>query len=322
MPFIDEAQFHIKAGDGGDGRVLFRHEKYIDHGGPSGGDGGKGGKVYVEGTSDMTYLAVYRTKTHYEAQDAEDGGPSRKAGKDGKDLILKAPAGSIITNLTTTESYEVLRPGERIRILTGGKGGRGNYHFRSATNRTPRQFERGEAGEEGDFHIELRLMIDIGLVGMPNAGKSSLLNELTAAKAKVAAYPFTTIEPNLGMLDGLVLADIPGLIEGASFGKGLGENFLRHVSRAKALVHCISLEEGDIARRHKLIRKEMRQYDPSLLEKPEMIVLTKTDLVDAARLAEALAEAKAVNPRVLAVSIHDHDAITALAKALKQSVRD
>lgn len=323
MHLIDEVTFHLEAGKGGDGKVHFRHEKYIEHGGPSGGAGGNGGSVWVEGVSDISYLQHYRHKTKFAAPDGQAGGNMLCAGKAGEDLVMKVPVGSVIINNSTGWQAEVLRTGEKILLLKGGKGGYGNYHFRSAVNRTPMEFEKGTSGEIADIQVELRLIVDVGLIGLPNAGKSSLLNELTAAKAKVASYPFTTLEPNLGMMGRIILADIPGLIEGASRGKGLGEKFLRHISRAKILLHCISLEEVDILKDYKTIRKEMGAYDKALLEKPEIVVLTKHDLVNDKTAAAVLQKTREkLKPYALTVSIHDLESIQKLAKALEIEVKN
>ncbi|MFA6095656.1 MAG: GTPase, partial [Candidatus Paceibacterota bacterium] len=227
MAFVDEVTFHARAGRGGSGVVRWLHEKGKEYMGPAGGNGGKGGDVYVEAVRDIGILHGYRNIKLFEAEKGGDGGKKSMDGKTGEDLVLKLPVGSVVTNLDTLQSFDLLKEGERVLVLKGGRYGLGNEHFKGSTNQRPEMTTEGRVGEEADFHIELRLVVDAGFVGFPNAGKSSLLNALTNAKAKVAAYQFTTLEPNLGDLYGFILADIPGLIEGASEGKGLGDKFLR-----------------------------------------------------------------------------------------------
>jgi GTP-binding protein len=303
MAFVDEASFHVRAGKGGDGVVRWLHEKGKEYMGPAGGNGGKGGDVYVEAVRDIGILAGYRNIKLFEAEKGGDGGKKSMDGKTGEPLILKLPVGSVVTNLDTQQSFELLREGERILILKGGRYGLGNEHFVGSTNQRPEMTTEGRIGEEADFHVELRLLVDAGFAGFPNAGKSSLLNVLTNAKAKVAAYQFTTLEPNLGDLYGFILADIPGLIEGASEGRGLGDKFLRHIARTKMLLHCISLENEDITLAYRTIRKELEAYSAELATKKEIIVLTKTDLVDEKTLKDKIKEAEKLNPDVLVISI-------------------
>jgi GTP-binding protein len=303
MAFVDEASFHIKAGKGGDGVVRWLHEKGKEYMGPAGGNGGKGGDVYVEAVRDIGILAGYRNIKLFEAEKGGDGGKKSMDGKTGEPLILKLPVGSVVTNLDTQQSFELLKEGERILVLKGGRYGLGNEHFVGSTNQRPEMTTEGRMGEEADFHVELRLLVDAGFAGFPNAGKSSLLNVLTNAKAKVAAYQFTTLEPNLGDLYGFILADIPGLIEGASEGRGLGDKFLRHIARTKMLLHCISLENEDITLAYNTIRKELEAYSAELATKKEIIVLTKTDLVDEKTLKDKIKEAKKLNPDILVISI-------------------
>lgn len=274
----DEVKIKVMAGKGGDGSVAFDKVKMSL--GPTGGRGGNGGSVYFEGVSDLLVLRRYRNKKEHWAENGKRGGNDRSDGKAGEDLILPMPIGSVIKNTETGKEIEIKASGQRVLAAKGGVGGRGNYFFRSSVNTSPKEKEIGRSGEEFEFEIELRLIAQIGLIGLPSAGKSSLLNELTKAEAKVAAYHFTTLEPNLGVMEGgIILADIPGLIEGASSGKGLGIKFLRHIKRTEILAHCISLDSEDVLKDYETIRNELERYDPELLEKKEIIILTKSDLV-------------------------------------------
>ena len=321
MAFVDEITFHAKAGKGGDGVVRWLHEKGKEYMGPSGGNGGKGGDVYVEGVRDIGILNSYRNIKIFEAEAGGDGDKKSMDGKTGEDLILKLPVGSIVTNLDTEQSIEILKEGERVLVLKGGRYGLGNEHFKGSTNQRPEMTTDGRVGEEADFHIELRLIVDAGFAGFPNAGKSSLLNTLTNAKAKVANYQFTTLEPNLGDLYGFILADIPGLIEGASEGRGLGDKFLRHIARTKMVLHCISLENEDINLAYQTIRKELEAYSTELASKREIVVLTKTDLVDVDTLATKIAEAKKLNLDVFCVSILNDEEVKQFKDDLVKTLR-
>ena len=305
MAFIDEISFHVKAGAGGSGVQRWLHEKGKEFMGPAGGNGGRGGDVYVEAVRDIGILTIYKNVKVLEAGNGGNGGKRSMDGKTGEDLIVKLPIGSVVHNLDTEQKFELLKEGEKVLILKGGRYGLGNEHFKASTNVRPLQTTDGRAGEEADFHVEIKLIVDAGFVGFPNAGKSSLLNALTNAKAKVASYQFTTLEPNLGDMHGFILADIPGLIEGASEGKGLGDKFLRHIERTKTTIHCLSLENEDIAKAYKTIRNELNAYSEALATKEEILVLTKTDLVDEKTLAKKLKEAKKLNKNVLALSILD-----------------
>ncbi|MBI5133970.1 MAG: GTPase ObgE [Candidatus Taylorbacteria bacterium] len=321
MAFVDEVQFHVKAGKGGSGVVRWLHEKGKEFMGPAGGNGGRGGDVYVEAVRDIGILAGYRNIKLFEAEDGKNGDKKGMEGRAGEDLVLKLPVGSVVYNCDTEQSFELLKEGEKVLILKGGRYGLGNEHFKGSTNQRPEQTTDGRPGEEADFKIILKLIVDAGFVGFPNAGKSSLLNVLTNAKSKVAAYQFTTLEPALGDMYGFILADIPGLIEGASEGKGLGDKFLRHISRTKMILHCISLENEDIASAYKTIRHELESYSEELAEKREIIILTKTDLVDEKTLKAKIKEAKKLNPDVLSVSVIDDVQVKALKDGLVKILR-
>jgi GTP-binding protein len=278
--FIDEIKFYAKAGHGGDGVVRWRREKFIDKGGPNGGDGGKGGDVYAVAVNDIHLLSKYKHKKHFEGYDGEAGAGGSRHGKNGKDLIIEFPVGSVITSIESGGVVSLDEVGQKELLLKGGVGGYGNEQFKTSINTTPTKATKGKIGEQGNFKIELELFADVGLIGMPNAGKSSLLNEITNASAKIGSYQFTTLDPNLGDFFGYTIADIPGLIEGASKGKGLGIKFLKHIKRTRILAHLVSLENKEPLKVYKEIRKELGAYDKTLLEKEEVIILTKIDTLD------------------------------------------
>jgi GTP-binding protein len=288
MKFIDEVVIKVFAGDGGNGIASFRREKYEPMGGPSGGDGGKGGSIYFEADENLNTLIDYRFKKEYRAQRGENGRSSDQYGASGQDLILRVPVGTVIKNTFSGQIFaDLLSHGDQILVAKGGKGGLGNIHFKSSTNRAPRQCTNGDSGEEYELHLELKLIADVGLLGFPNAGKSSFIRKVSAATPKVADYPFTTLQPNLGVVKidtdkSFVIADIPGLIEGASEGVGLGHKFLKHLSRTKVLLHLIDgapIDESiDPVNQAKLITEELKKYDLELYEKPRWIVLNKLDL--------------------------------------------
>lgn len=319
--FIDELTLHLKAGRGGDGVLRWRHEKGIDSGGPAGGNGGKGGDVYALAVRDIGVLTNYRHIKEFVAGRGEDGYKNSKQGGEGDDIEVKLPVGARIKNLTTGHVIELLKDGEKVLLLKGGRGGLGNEHFKSSTNVSPKQFTLGEEGEEADFEIELLLLVDLGLIGLPNAGKSSLLNTLTSAKSKVGDFPFTTLSPSLGDFYGLILADIPGLIEGAAEGRGLGHKFLRHIERTKALIHCVSAENEDPIEAYKVVRKELELYNKEIIEKPEVVILTKIDTISEEEKEKKLTLLKSVAPKVFPLSILDDKAVKEFGDYLTQTFK-
>ena len=272
---IDDVIIKVKAGDGGRGAVAFN--KNAMSLGPTGGSGGNGGNIYLESVSDLSALNQFRNKKDLVAKNGENGRDQFRDGISVKDLIFKVPVGTVINNLTSGATQEIIKIGERALVAQGGHGGKGNFLFRSPRNTSPKRFQFGLPGEYNTLHLELKLIADVGFVGLPNAGKSSLLNELTGARSKVANYPFTTLEPNLGAYYDLILADIPGLIEGASHGKGLGIKFLKHIERTKILFHFISAESKNLTLDCKTIRKELGAYNKELLEKEEYLFISKSD---------------------------------------------
>jgi len=318
--FTDEVRLKVVAGHGGDGVVAFNKIKMSL--GPTGGKGGNGGSVYFEGVSNLSALNKYKHKKEYFAENGQNGKKDNSEGRRGKDLILTVPIGSVLHDLQNKTEVEIIEVGKRILIASGGLGGRGNFFFRGPENTSPQERELGKSGEERDFLVELRFIADIGLIGLPSAGKSSLLNELTAAKAKVGNYNFTTLEPNLGVMGDVILADIPGLIEGASDGRGLGMKFLRHIQRTKILLHCVSLESINLEEDYRVIRAELKKYSKDLIKKKEIILLTKTDLVDEKNIEKLIVEMQKINPEVMCVSIHDHEKLEKLKKYLLASLKN
>ncbi len=290
---FDEATIHVRSGDGGAGIVHFRREKYVPRGGPSGGDGGKGGDVYLVVKPTLNTLAAFSHQTRFRAENGAPGGPYNKTGRNGADLFIEVPPGTIVRDADTGEVLaDLTQPGQRVLVARGGRGGRGNARFATSTNQAPRIAEKGEPGQERTLHLELKLIADVGIVGVPNAGKSTLLSVISNAKPKIADYPFTTLQPNLGVvvLDDrdLVFADIPGLIEGAHSGAGLGHDFLRHIQRTRVLVHLLDGASSDPIADFHQINTELSLFDDALSTKPQIVVLNKLDLP----------EAQAIWPRV------------------------
>ena len=323
MALLDEVQLNIRAGRGGDGVVRWRQEKGKPLSGPGGGNGGTGGDVYAFAVPDIGYLDFYRTKKDFAAENGFPGANWGRKGADGQDLVLQFPVGSRLRNRETGEIFELHDAGEQKLILKGGRGGLGNEYFKSSRNTTPKECTPGKVGEDAVFDIELRLVADIGLMGLPSAGKSSLLNALTNAKSKVAEYHFTTLDPHLGALYEFIIADIPGLIEGASEGRGLGMKFLKHVSRTKALAHVLSLDSEDMLADYETIRKEITKYDPALAEKDEIIIFTKSDMVDEKELkAKLKSVAKITKGRTtFVVSVYDDASTKELSDGLVKYLR-
>jgi len=323
MAFVDEIKIYGEAGKGGDGVVRWRQEKFVPKGGPAGGDGGRGGDFFIEAVRDVGILASYRAKKSFIAEKGEDGGNKSLHGKNGEDYVLKLPIGSIVTRIDTDEKWQLNKEGERIMLLKGGYGGYGNEHFKSSVNTTPEERNVGQEGEHAEFHVELELFADIGLVGLPNAGKSSLLNMLTNAQAKVGDYAFTTLDPNLGEFYGFIIADIPGIIEGASEGKGLGIKFLKHIKRTKMLAHLVSLENENPMKVYKEIRGELEKYGNELADKEEIIILTKTDVTkDAKEIAKQVKAFEKLGKPVFTISLFDDASVKSLRDSLVKLLKE
>ncbi len=284
--FVDYVKIFCRSGNGGKGSSHFRHEKYIEFGGPDGGDGGRGAHIILRGNSQYWTLIHLKYRKHIHAEDGESGGGAKCSGRNGEDIILDVPIGTLARNAETGETIcEITKDGEEAILVRGGRGGLGNWHFRTATNQAPRYAQPGEPCEEGWFILELKILADVGLVGFPNAGKSTLLSVVSAAKPKIANYAFTTLEPNLGIVEyhdgkSFVMADIPGIIEGAHEGRGLGMRFLRHIERNSVLLFMIAADSADIAKEYQILLNELKQYNPELLDKERMLAISKSDMLD------------------------------------------
>jgi GTP-binding protein len=307
--FIDQVEIQVKSGKGGDGMMHFRREKFIPLGGPDGGDGGKGGDVILEVKSTLNTLSSFRQNQKFKAEDGVKGGPSQMSGRYGNDLILYVPPGTVIFDADTGELIgDLTQPGQQLNILKGGRGGRGNQHFATSRNQVPRTAEKGEPAQERRIKLELKLIADIGLIGVPNAGKSTLLSVLTNAKPKIASYPFTTLEPNLGVANiddntTVVLADIPGLIEGASQGVGLGHDFLRHIQRTRVLIHILDGLSEDPVADYSQINSELSLFDSNLAKKPQLVALNKIDQLEVQEsLGEIQKKFKKLNVDMMTIS--------------------
>ena len=326
MKFLDQAKIYIKAGNGGSGSASFRREKFVEYGGPDGGDGGDGGSIIIQSDRNLNTLIDFRYAQHFKAQHGKPGSKRNKTGANGEDLILKVPLGTqIYEEDNNTLIYDFTKNREKYLVASGGKGGLGNVRFKSSTNRAPRKKTNGKLGEEFWIWLQLKVIADIGIIGKPNAGKSSLLAALTRAKPKIANYPFTTINPNLGVSyyagKEITLADIPGLVEGAHKGVGLGDKFLRHIERCKILLHLIDLSEENLFNSYKKIKVELSNYDNNLIKKREIIFFNKSDLLDDSEIKEKLKEfKKRVKTNYEIVSVYSNKDIQKIKKLLVKYV--
>ena len=317
MTFVDQVTIYASSGRGGNGVVRWMHTKTKAHGGPNGGDGGRGGDAVLVGVRDLSALKNYRYEKKFIAENGVAGQGEMKNGANGADAILEVPVGTVARILATGEEYEITKEGERITLFRGGFGGKGNAHFKSSINQNPFDQTNGREGKGGDIELTLKIIADAGLIGLPNAGKSSLLNALTRAKSKIGDYPFTTLEPNLGEFYGRILADIPGLIEGASAGRGLGIKFLKHVERTGILLHLVSASTEDPLAAYREVRKEVESFGHGLAEKREIVILSKIDLISPEDCVTKMKELEEGTGReVLSVSIADDAALKTLSDRL------
>lgn len=326
--FVDKVMVRVKAGDGGDGAVSFRHEKFIDKGGPDGGDGGDGGDVILQASRNQNTLAAYRFQKELKAEPGKAGSKRRKHGRSGKNLIAQVPVGTAIVSREGVVLADLTYDGQQAIVARGGKGGFGNAHFVSSTRQVPRVAEKGEEGEELQLDLELKMIADVGLIGLPNAGKSTFLASVSNARPEIANYPFTTITPNLGVVDmgkndSLLIADIPGLIEGASQGKGLGDEFLRHVERTSILLHLIDSYNDDVVGAYKTIQAELKAYKIDLTTRPQLIALTKIEGLDEEIVADRVKELQKIVPKnipITAISSLDKSGVKELLHDIKRVV--
>jgi len=328
MNFIDKVSVRVVAGDGGDGATSFRREKFVDHGGPDGGDGGNGGSVVFEASRNENTLAVFRYQKELKAKDGQTGMKRRKHGRSAEDLVVNVPVGTVISDGNGTILADLASDGQRAVVAKGGSGGFGNAHFVSSTRQAPKFAEKGEQGDDLEVMLELKMIADVGLVGLPNAGKSTLLGHISNARPEIADYPFTTITPNLGVVDidkhtSLLFADIPGLIEGAAAGKGLGHEFLRHIERTKVLVHLIDIYSEDLVAAYKTIQKELQSYKVDLSDRPQLVVLNKVEGLDQEMIDDRLFSLRKAIPKgtsLFAISAQAGQGIKELLFAVKKTV--
>lgn len=332
MRFIDEATIKVSAGNGGDGCLSFHRAKFIPKGGPDGGDGGDGGSIYFEGSHDVQTLIDFRYQPHYRAKPGQKGMGAQCYGRGAEDLVMKVPLGTVLRSDDGVVEVDIIEDGQKVLVAKGGKGGLGNMHFKSSTNQAPRQFTKGEPGEERTIFLELKLLSHVGFVGFPNAGKSTLLRSLSSATPKVGDYPFTTLAPHLGVLAGdppITLADIPGIIEDAHKGAGLGIQFLKHISRSACLLFVLSFErDRDLQRTYGLLLQELKSYDPNLLDRPRLIVINKADLLDSETIEQDVRETwkaefaafKQKNPKCNLISAKHHKGLEAFSVSLRDQV--
>ncbi len=322
MKFLDQVKIYIKAGNGGDGSPSFRREKFIEYGGPDGGDGGKGGSIILRSERNLNTLIDYRFQQHHKAKRGENGSGQNRTGHGGDDLFLKVPIGTqVFEEDNKTLIYDFKKEGEEFVVANGGKGGLGNTRFKSSTNRAPKKFTKGTIGEEFTVWLQLKTIADIGIIGLPNAGKSSLLAAITNATPKIANYKFTTLNPNLGVATydnhEITLADIPGLVEGAHEGIGLGVQFLKHIERCKALIHLIDITNEDLEKNYQQVKNELVSYSKNLLKKKEIIILNKTDLLDSAEIKRIMNNfSKNKNSEVLTLSTLEKNSISKIKAKL------
>jgi GTPase len=322
MKFLDQVKIYVKAGDGGNGSPSFRREKFIEYGGPDGGDGGKGGSIILKSEKNLNTLIDYRYQQHHKGERGENGMGQNRTGKGGEDLILKVPLGTqVFEEDNKTLIYDFIKSGEEFVAATGGKGGLGNTRFKSSTNRAPKKFTKGTLGEEFIIWLQLKTIADIGIIGLPNAGKSSLLASITNANPKIANYQFTTLNPNLGVASyddkEITIADIPGLIEGAHKGTGLGVQFLKHIERCKTLLHLIDITNDDLEKSYHQVKNELKNYSPDLLKKKELIVLNKIDLIDDKLTLEITNEfSKKINGEILTLSTLEKKSVSKIKAKL------
>ncbi len=322
MKFLDQVKIYIKAGNGGDGSPSFRREKFIEYGGPDGGDGGKGGSVILKSERNLNTLIDYRYQQHHKAKRGENGSGQNRTGKNGDNLVLKVPLGTqVFEEDNKTLIFDFVKVGEEFVAAIGGKGGLGNTRFKSSTNRAPKKYTKGMTGEEFTIWLQLKTIADIGIIGLPNAGKSSLLSAITNANPKIANYQFTTLNPNLGVASydnkEITIADIPGLVEGAHKGTGLGIQFLKHIERCKSLLHMIDITNKDIKKSYNQIKKELKSYNLKLFKKKELVILNKTDLIEENEIREITKKfSKAINSEVITLSTLDKKSVSNIKSKL------